>query len=206
MKYSIIAIAVVLSGCNGSNTTSNPFTTVQNDSQTITAPTDATGVQTAPQTRQEPQTGVTAPSNQPAPVAGPCIDSEPVGDGYGWNGIESCQLPIITPAPVPTPAPDPEPIPEPEPEPLFDLAELQFTCNNDTGRPYYIDLHQDGSSYTRFTQVDSELDSTWSLEGDMLTVNDLEWLVFYGRDGSIVFSTYGQNCLENGFPAGTETR
>ena len=33
------------------------------------------------------------------PVAGACIDSDPVGDGWGWDGVSSCQ---INAAPVPT--------------------------------------------------------------------------------------------------------
>ncbi len=31
--------------------------------------------------------------DSPAPEA-PCVDSEPLNDGWGWNGTESCELPI----------------------------------------------------------------------------------------------------------------
>lgn len=31
----------------------------------------------------------------PAPVAGECVDTGTINDGWGWNGVAGCELPIV---------------------------------------------------------------------------------------------------------------
>ncbi len=47
------------------------------------------------------------------PIPGDCIDTAPVGDGWGWNGVESCAVQT-----------EPEPEPEPEAGTCVDTAPL----------------------------------------------------------------------------------
>ena len=37
---------------------------------------------------------ITEPSAPIAPTPGECIDTPPLNDGFGWNGVETCTLPI----------------------------------------------------------------------------------------------------------------
>ena len=268
MKYSVLALALALTGC-GSNNDSNPFQ-VQNDPiQAITAPDTESGDQTPQVPTETPQTPVTAPT------AGPCIDTDPFNDGYGWNGIESCQLPITSqPEPItPTnePAPDvsgiwycqqagdsftwdlktdrtvwwndtasigtwwhlegnnfglgyssggitefssdgqtlnagtqsctrQQPV---QVEPLTTIAGLQFTCQNDSNKPFYVDLFNDGTSRMTLTQVDLVLPGTWSLDGDNLTLNGEQWTVDSSGEDVALYG-YAQTCFVNGSKAGDD--
>ena len=262
MKYSALAAALVLVGC-GSNNDSNPFQ-VQSDAIQPTTTTNTETPAQIPQTpEQTPQTSVTAPT------AGPCIDTDPVNDGYG---VESCQLPIISQsAPITEPAPDvsgiwycqqagdsftwdlktdrtvwwndtasigtwwylegnnfglgyssgsvvefssdgqtlnagtqsctrQQPV---QVEPLTTIAGLQFTCQNDSNKPFYVDLFNDGTSRMTLTQVDLVLPGTWSLDGDNLTLNGEQWTVDSTGEAIALYG-YAQTCFSNGSKAGDD--
>ena len=280
MKYSVLMAAVILSGCGGGDN-SNPFQ-VQNDAiQPTTAtntPAQGQTTQTPEQTPQTPQPSVITPAvTTPAP--GPCIDTPPINDGYGWNGISSCQLPIINqPEPAPEPV-EPEPV-EPAPvvtgiwycdqggdsftwnlnpdrtvvwndtasigtwwhlegnkfglgystggiaefssdgqtltagtqsctrqQPvqvtLSAIAGLQFTCQNDSNHPFYVDLFSDGTSRLTLTQVDLVSPGTWATDGDELTLNGERWTIDTTGDAIALYG-YAQTCFSNGSLAGDQ--
>ena len=122
MKYTPILAALILTACNGESIT--PFTVVtetQADGTTITeiAPTQPEADQPAqqqpapvetpepPQSAPEPAPYIDQPVEQtpvqPPVIAPeidqdtshlPCLDVDPPNDGWGWNGVNSCQLPI----------------------------------------------------------------------------------------------------------------
>ena len=97
MRVLVAAITVLLAACGGggSSDTTQPVSTPP----ASTAPTP----QVTP-----PQDPIAQPT--PTPTPGECIDTPPVGDGFGWNGVTTCSLAV-----APPPAPEPEPEPEPEP-------------------------------------------------------------------------------------------
>jgi len=112
MKYSILAAALLLAACggNGSDSTANTVEVVADDQPTATetsvapTPTPEPGVSSQPEQIQQP----TAPVAQPTIAAGPCVDTAPVGDGFGWNGVASCTLPVVEA----TPPLEPEAVPD----------------------------------------------------------------------------------------------
>ena len=73
---------------------------------------DSTEVSSAPAPAPVPVTLTPTPS--PVPVRGECVDTAPINDGFGWDGVGSCSTPIAV---VEQPQPEPEPEPEPQPEP-----------------------------------------------------------------------------------------
>ena len=89
--------------------------------------------------RGELITEPTAPTT-PTPTPGECIDTVPLNDGFGWNGVESCTLPVVTqPTMTPTPFVDRN---------CSDFStqnEAQvFLENNGTNDPHVLDLDNDG--------------------------------------------------------------
>lgn len=136
-----VSLAILLTACGGSGTTNNPFEVIQNDEQTTTnagttIPTEIVGSAETDGTTGGGNTENQAPAGGStnetpavpvgatpiAATAGECIDTGAINDGYGWNGVSSCQLPIITAAPEPAPAPAPQPEPAPEPVPVYTMT------------------------------------------------------------------------------------
>lgn len=103
-----VSLAALLSACGGNgSSTGNPFEVTTGDNtptDTSTGTTGSTGTGSTGDTTPQPTPTDTTP---PTAVAGECTD--PDGDGYGWNGVESCTPPaptVTTPQPTP-PAADP---------------------------------------------------------------------------------------------------
>ena len=105
-QLATIAAILTLTACGGSD---NPLAVVQDDqaqvdqdSETIdSSPALVPNMAiTTPVVNQEPVQQPVQEQNNPVPVAGECIDTDPVNDGWGFNGATSCQLPI---EPVVTP-------------------------------------------------------------------------------------------------------
>lgn len=76
------------------------------ETETLAMPTDDTVAEPEPIADPEPES---------MPIAGECIDTPPLNDGFGWNGVESCTLPIQVVEAPPVAQPEPEPTPAPEP-------------------------------------------------------------------------------------------
>ena len=105
-QLATIAALLTLTACGGSD---NPLAVVQDDpvqveqnSETIdSSPVLVPNMAiSTPVVNQEPVQQPVQEQNNPVPVAGECIDTDPVNDGWGFNGATSCQLPI---EPVVTP-------------------------------------------------------------------------------------------------------
>jgi len=110
----LMASAVVVTACGGGE--SQPITlnltpqTNENSINSGSAPATNTGqslpandpTQTSTQQQAAPSSTTTAPSTiiqtptvQPEP--GPCVDTTPLNDGWGWNGVGNCPLDIAPP-------------------------------------------------------------------------------------------------------------
>ena len=82
------------------------------------------------------QRGEVLTSSVPTLAPGECIDTAPINDGFGWNGVESCSLPA---APTTTPFVDRNCSDFPT------QAEAQtFFENNGANDPHVLDLDNDG--------------------------------------------------------------
>ena len=146
--FTITVLATVLGACGGSSSNDNgqqPFEDAAQQGQVPTLP---------------PTPAPVPPPNpvaQPSPVIGECIDTPPIGNGWGWNGVASCQIPAATPT-VPDPPPEPPPEPEPEPEP----------DNIESPSPTLIDSDNDGLTDT-FENTIGTNPNSMDTDGDGLT-------------------------------------
>lgn len=88
---------IAVSACGGSSgdTAASPFepVTVQQDDQTIDV---SDGTDAADELNGGPVIEQTEPVvAEPEPIRGPCVDTAPLNDGFGWDGVETCVTPII---------------------------------------------------------------------------------------------------------------
>ena len=209
MKYTPILAALILTACNGESIT--PFTVV-----TETQADGTTIMEVAPtQTEQSPVETPEQPQNAPEPtpdidqtvaqnpVQSPvieqeidqdtspliCLDVDPLNDGWGWNGVESCQLPIEVV----------EQVIEPEiPAAVVQTDELFCTGNNDQYTVLWF--------YSDMTIADSNGNAaTFEFDGNghLIWINpdapDLIW--FYDPAmGTYTFQHGGQVCTRGNFP------
>jgi len=110
MQKLLLPIALAsftLSACGGggsSESETNPFavddTLQQSDGSTVTPtvnavqlsndPTQSTSTQTAETEIAETESTQTA--STVVPQAGPCVETPPLNDGWGWNGASGCQV------------------------------------------------------------------------------------------------------------------
>jgi len=103
----IAMASLALSACGGGSGESSPFapedTSQQsepsNDETTVTA-TDNT-VQSNETTQNNTQTATTLLPSTLLPQPGPCIDTPPLNDGWGWNGASGCELSVTSTAQQP---------------------------------------------------------------------------------------------------------
>lgn len=102
-----VLVVQVLSGCSGGQSGAGGESPDSQASQLVVADdansTDGPVINDAPST--------TAPQAQDSSVSSAqCVDTAPLGDGWGWNGVGSCALPVAAaPTPATTPAPSSNP-------------------------------------------------------------------------------------------------
>lgn len=85
------------------------------------------------------------------------------------------------PEPEPEPVPEPEPEPEPDPEPTLETA-VSVTSDWGSGYCANIDITNNGADSSEWTvtvpiegNVTSLWNATWAQEGELLTVEGLNW-------------------------------
>ena len=95
--FPIVLSTLAISACGGGgssdgetgstsmNVTSQPVSTETSDAQ----PQNDAPTSTTPEQTTAPVPGVVMPQ------AGPCLDTPPINDGIGWNGVDSCELPVV---------------------------------------------------------------------------------------------------------------
>ena len=135
--YSVV-LAVFLTACGGSSSSPGDEQSIQSSDQQALIPTFPT--ESLPTTPPNPD-----PTPQPNLVAGDCTDTPPIGDGWGWNGVSSCQITAVAP-PEPELLPDPEePAPPTLATPDSDNDGLTDTFENTIGtNPSLVDTDGDG--------------------------------------------------------------
>ena len=168
MKYNILVLttAVLLAGCGSSESTRPLQIAVTVDGAGNVIPENSEGTETPvtpqaptnPQTPTTPQTP-TAPQipTTPTPIAGECVDTPPLNDGFGWNGVESCTLDVVS---VDVPRQEELPPPPPETMPMdidWSWAVDQWmgcrVTENDTGNRWAWKLNADGLMVDQFNTV-----------------------------------------------------
>ena len=157
---SVVAIAT-LYGCGSSSSDApdsiiSDDTTTSIDGSTVDADTAQTPLEQPAATNPTPLAPVaTTPVQQQLP--GPCIDDN--HDGWGWNGVESCQVEIIANDPASQPSEtETTPILAVTAEPVVRFSD--YTCQTLNGENRHnVRLFEDNSG-----------DVQWDLHGDSVWV------------------------------------
>jgi len=159
MKHRIVAVLLavsVLSACGGggNSDSTDPTNAVAEPVGEDTVPAPVTPTNPEPQLsvpEPEPTPELESEPNTtpgPEPVAGECVDSPPLNDGFGFNGVESCVLPIVVmETELPAPTSEPGPTPTARPVSGVDLDGYITRFTGTAGVEYFLtDLRQDGST------------------------------------------------------------
>ena len=188
-KISHAVLLVVLTGCGGgTNSTNNPLET--NDPNNELNPGNQPAVQQPVSqqpgfqqpTSQQPDTQ--QPVLQDAPSAvGVCVDTDPVGDGWGWNESGSCQLATTTTQ---------------QPEQMTDrLAGNSYSCGT-TGSQYTETRTLDGFGSWAGTLYQSlyepvTVSGNYTISGNKITFGNVTFTI--NSDGKLTHSEeYSHYC------------
>ncbi len=154
----VVALSATAMACGGGSSGSDPQPIIVVEPVVVTNPvgTPTNGPVVVTDPVNMPADDPAEPAVlQPAPIPGDCVDTSPIGDGFGWNGVDTCTLAVVTQPPEPAPLPLPEPPPAPTPMDIDWSWALDqwFGCrviDNDTGNRWAWKLNADGLMVDQF--------------------------------------------------------